>query len=334
MRAAQAGAPPHAAPFYRALRLAVSFAASLALLFLLAMGAGLGIPDLARGLSEVPLAAILPVILAQVLVVLAGARKWQITLSALPGHPVRLPFAICSTATTLGTLAGQIFPIQIATPIIRGWLAQRQKVPLLRSVGGSVYEQMIDFLVLAAAGAASLMLWMTGTGWVAALVMSFAVLAGLALAVGPVLGGLARGAALIDFRVLSGPMHRLSKGLSEAARLPRAALRELISLGLLRYLLLVAINVGLLTLLQPQAEPMLLVIFYPVILLLMSAPIFPGGLGVTEVSWAGVLMLTGSTGAEAVEAAILLRILSTAAFLAAVPALLGFGLAASRKTAS
>ena len=51
-------------------------------------------------------------------------------------------------------------------------------------------------------------------------------------------------------------------------------------------------------------------------------PFFPGGWGAVELTWAGVLVSHGLDAAGAAEAAIALRVVSTAAFLAMVPALL------------
>ena len=338
MTPAPATAPGRRAASSRALRLALWFASGLGLACLLPVLFGLGFSDIARGISAVPTIALLPLIAAQVLVVLAGARKWQIVLRALPEKPVRLPFSLCSTATTLGALVGQVLPIQIVTPAIRGWLARRYEVPLLRSVGGSIYAQMIDLLVLAAAGSASAMVWMLGTatggGVSLALLASLVALAAMTLAIRPVLTGLSRAATGLARGKLTRTMSRFSSGLAEAARLPVRALRALVFLGLLRYLLLAAMNVGVMCLIVPHADPLLLLAGYPVILLVMSAPVFPGGLGVTEISWAALLVAAGSTAPQAVEAALVLRILSTAAFLVAVPPLLAFGFAGTRRHAS
>ncbi len=324
---------PFAAPS-RVLRLALWFAAGFGLLCLLPVLFGLGLSEIAHGVAAVPLAVLPPIIAAQLLIILVGARKWQIVLRALPEEPVWLPFGLCSNATTLGALVGQVLPIQIVTPAIRAWLARRHDVPILRSVGGSIYEQLVDFLVLVAAGSASVAMWMLGTaagGVTSALLALLAALAMLTLAIRPVLSGLSRVVTLLARGRLAPAMRRISTGLAEAARLPVQDLRALVGLGLLRYLLLVAMNVGLMSLIVPQADPLLLLVGYPVILLVMSSPIFPGGLGVTEISWAGLLVAAGSTAPQAVEAALVLRILSTLAFLVIVPPLLGFGAASARR---
>lgn len=337
MTQAPATSPGLPATVLRALRLTLWFGVGLALVCLLPVWFGLRVSDIVHGLAAVPGTAILALIVAQALVVLAGARKWQIVLGTLPDRPVKLPFGLCSDATTFGALIGQVLPIQIVTPAIRGWLARRHDVPLARSVGGSVYEQMIDFLVLAAAASASLMLWLlgagagAGTGSAAALAGTLAVLAALTLAIRPMLAAMSGVATVLARGALARPMRQLSAGLTEAARLPVGALRMLVSLGLLRYGLLAAINVGTMCLLVPSVDPWLLLAAYPAILLVMSAPVFPGGLGVTEISWAGLLVAAGSTAPQAVEAALVLRILSTAAFLIAVPALLGLGRVAGRR---
>ena len=61
---------------------------------------------------------------------------------------------------------------------------------------------------------------------------------------------------------------------------------------------------------------------YPLVLLMMSLPIFPGGLGVMEATWSGILIAQGVAASDAIEVAIVFRIVSTASFLILAPGLL------------
>jgi uncharacterized membrane protein YbhN (UPF0104 family) len=157
------------------------------------------------------------------------------------------------------------------------------------------------------------------------LFVSMLAAAGMTVLVRP---GLHLGARLSSLasNALSGRVQHLFGGLAggftEAGRLPYAALFRITGLGFIRYLLLASLNVLILGTLVPEADLLALVTAFPLVLLVMSLPFFPGGLGVVELTWVGVLVAQGESAATAAEAALALRIVSTFGFFLVAPALL------------
>lgn len=105
---------------------------------------------------------------------------------------------------------------------------------------------------------------------------------------------------------------------------------QLTGLSLLRYLLLAGLNVVVLVQLAPQADPLVLLAAFPLVQLLTALPVVPAGLGLVEMTWSGVLLTQGLGPAEVAGAALALRLVTTAGFLAVVPVLLAPMLAGLR----
>ncbi|WP_238368512.1 lysylphosphatidylglycerol synthase transmembrane domain-containing protein [Mesobacterium pallidum] len=303
----------------RPVLLSLGFAAGL--LAVLVLGSGLTLSGLWAALGRVPLWVYLPVALVQAVIIALAAKKWVLILGAGGGQS--LPLRDATSATTLGALAGQVLPIQLVTPALRAWVARRHGIAPTRAVGTSLLEQVFEVIVLAAMGASGLLARLAGFDIVATGI--FALLIALVLT-GVVRPGLTLGAwAVARLAPMAGAFATLAQGFDKAREMPGRLLVTLTSLSLARYLMMAAMNVGLLMVLAPQADPVLLVAAYPLVLLVMTLPIFPGGLGVVELTWSGVLIAQGSGVAEATEAALALRIVQTAGFLAIAPLLVALG---------
>ncbi|MEM7269720.1 MAG: lysylphosphatidylglycerol synthase transmembrane domain-containing protein, partial [Pseudomonadota bacterium] len=274
---------------------------------------------------SIPMWAFLCAMVAQALIMAFGAEKWRRVLAALPRAPVSLPFSAALSATTIGAGLGQILSIQIVTPMARAWVGRRWNVPLGRSVGASLYEQLFELMALAAAGAISALVLIFGFGLGMAGIAAGALLIVLAVLIRPAMIVSGRAALLFAIGPLSSFGGKLSEGFAEASELAAATLRLLISLSIIRYLIIMGLNVGLLVLIAPEAPALNLALAYPLVLFIMTLPIVPGGLGVTELAWSGVLLHAGLSSAEAIEAALTLRIVSTAAFFAVTPLLMAIG---------
>ncbi|NJM84289.1 MAG: hypothetical protein HC844_19205 [Tabrizicola sp.] len=115
---------------------------------------------------------------------------------------------------------------------------------------------------------------------------------------------------------------KLAAGFAAAARLSRGVLLRITGLSFLRYVLLASLNVLVLSALVSGVDSLALLLAFPLVLFVMSLPVFPGGLGVVELTWAGVLVAQGVSPATAAEAALALRIVSTFGFFLAAPWLL------------
>jgi uncharacterized membrane protein YbhN (UPF0104 family) len=197
------------------------------------------------------------------------------------------------------------------------------------ALGTSALEQAFDVIVLVAIGSVSavfLSLMTSEAGSpVLALLLAGGLVAALTCAARPVWrlsarvmragAGCSRGRAQ---RALAA----LARGLDAANALDSRTLALVTGLSTLRFALLAALNVGVLHMLVPDVSLLALALAFPVVLFVNAVPIFPGGLGVAELTWSGALVVAGLSPAAAVVAALALRILGTAGFLAAVPFLL------------
>ncbi len=288
---------------------------------------GLSIARLVATVMAVPLWFYVVLACLQATILLLASVKWQIVLGRFPVGGRVLPLKDALAGTTLGALAGQVLPIQLVTPIVRAWVARPHQISAARAVGTSVFEQVFEIVVL------------LSMGLVSALV--------LIAKLGPVLSGLsALVAGLVVVTLISPVFHILrkfsiwasghlpaiaaeisaaiEKALRQSTAVPKRILFQLTALSFLRYLGMVALNVWTISVLLPGSDIRLLFLAYPTVLLVMSLPFIPGGLGVVEVTWTGVLIAQGIEPAEAVEIAISLRVISTIAFLAVAPLLIMF----------
>jgi uncharacterized membrane protein YbhN (UPF0104 family) len=258
----------------------------------------------------------------QAALIVLAARKWHLLLLATSDGPVTLGLRHATSATTLGTLAGQVLPLQLVTPAVRAWMARRHGIPVSRAVGTSVFEQLFEVIVLLAMTAAGLAASVVGPA--PGLMLAGAVLLTLTVLIAPALalGAVAIGAAdRLHWPVL----HRLGQGLRQAQALPRSLLAQLMALSVLRYGLLVWLNVQILGWLVPGAPLLPLALAFPLVQAVTALPIVAGGLGLTEATWVGLLMASGLPGPEAAGAALALRVVSTAGFLLAAPVLVAWG---------
>ena len=157
---------------------------------------------------------------------------------------------------------------------------------------------------------------------VACAVVTGLIVVKLILPVFRILASLCRWTVTVVPAVLSGLFATLDAALTRTSTFPHPVLFSLTAYSFLRYFGMVVLNVWILHLLVPTADIVHLALAYPAILLVMSLPVFPGGLGVVELSWTGVLIAQGIDPQLAVAAALALRVISTIAFLAIAPILI------------
>ena len=287
----------------------------------------LTIASLAAIVMSVPLWKYVVLASLQAAILLLASVKWQIVLSQFPIGGRVLPLRDALAGTTLGTLAGQVLPIQLVTPFARAWVARPHQISTTRAVGTSVFEQVFEVVVLLTMGLVSALVLIAKIGPVlsglAALVVGLVVLTLIA----PVFHILRKFSLWVSGclpAMAAKGFAAVEKALQQASDFPKRILFQLTALSFLRYLGMVTLNVWTISVLLPGSDILLLVLAYPTVLLVMSLPFIPGGLGIVEVTWTGVLIAQGIEPAEAVQVALSLRVVSTIAFLAIVPLLLMF----------
>jgi uncharacterized protein (TIRG00374 family) len=293
---------------------------SVGLLASLVWWSGLTAAGLWQSIRAVPIWVYLPIAACQMTVVALAAVKWRLVIANTCGASLTLMDA--TAATALGTLAGQVLPIQLVTPLARALVASRVGIAPGRAVGTSLLEQSFEILVLSCMALAALIATAGTIALPPAIAISAAAAVALTLLVGSALGVSAQLLGVASAK-LSGRVQdffsKLAQGFASAADLPRLLLLQITGLSFIRYALLASLNILILGELLPNINSLALFLAFPLVLLVMSLPVFPGGLGVVELTWAGVLVAQGETPATAAEAALALRIVSTFGFFLAVP---------------
>ena len=298
---------------------ALSLILALGLLALVVFWTGLTPARLWATLSRVPLWLLFFIAALHGAIIALAAQKWCLILRA-DGRP-GLPLGEAVAATTLGTLAGQLLPIQLVTPAIRAWIARSHGISAPRALGTSLLEQVFEVIVLAAMALAGAVGPLLGLSLLPSLALSLLMAGGMTGAVRPALQLAHRLAAAVA-RYSQRVFATLASGFSEAARMPYRSLLHLTGLSVLRYGLLAGLNVTLLVFLAPTANPLLLLAAFPLVQFLTALPVVPAGLGLVEITWSGILISQGLSPSEAAAAALAVRLVSTFSFVLGAPLLL------------
>ena len=284
--------------------------------------------DIAVILHRLPLWSWVAVAIGHGLMVVLAATRWRLVIAATAPSQPKLKYGPAISSTALGTLAGQVLPIQLVTPVIRAWVAKREAIASSVALGTSALEQTFDIIALLAASAVgALLLSFAGPvpiSLLSMIVATLALLAVLSLALRWICRFLAWATQLLAglISALSGALGVLTRGFHAAASLGDMTLFLVTALSAIRYITVAALNIGILHLAFPETSISALILAAPVALLLGAIPIFPAGLGVIEMTWSGALVLAGVEPAEALSGALALRVVSTLGYLAIVPILL------------
>lgn len=314
--------------------MAITISAILGLITLF-YGSGASFDNFVELCARIPVWAYSVIAFAQAIIIIVAALRWRVLLKAVSPQGDTLSLRHAIAATTSAAIAGQVLPIQLCTPFIRAWFASRFDIPVLRSLGTSVLEQTFQLLVLVSAAVLSFLFLMPTPGWVFDATAAIVLLAAMVLFVRIGLQMTSKLLASIadkEISLLSQAAAGMRLGFERTAQLPDRILISVTALSLFGYVVLAALNVVVLSVIA-GVEMLPLLIAYPLVLFLMSLPVFPGGLGVVEVTWAGVLVNEGLPFDQAVEAALALRVVSTLGFFLVVP-LLFAGLRSHRRSAS
>lgn len=301
---------------------------ALLLIVILMRLTGSSTSDVAAIFHRLPLWSWAAVAVGHGLMVVLAATRWRLVIAATAPSQPKLKYGPAISSTALGTLAGQVLPIQLVTPVIRAWVAKREAIATSVALGTSALEQTFDIIALLAASAVgALLLSFAGPipiSLISMIVATLALLGVLSLALRWICRFLAaathRLAGLISS--LAGTLGVLTRGFHAAASLGDMTLFLVTALSAVRYVTVAALNIGILHLAFPETSLSALILAAPIALLLGAVPIFPAGLGVIEMTWSGALVLAGVEPAEALAGALALRVVSTLGYLAIVPILL------------
>ena len=240
---------------------------------------------------------------------IAGVARWEAAKAWLSPNSPPVPFWALVEATTWGALLGQIVPPQLSMSAAR-WAAVRNS----SVVGITLYEGLFDLLVLgsgALAGAAILELHMGGTASLG--IFALASLVGClsirrAMTVGNFLCGhyAATGTA---GAALAG---RLAVAFERASDAPAATLAVLSGWSFLRLVILSVRAFLIASAFLPHFDGVTILIGYPLVGLIKGLPLFPAGLGISEWTWTGLLVLAGAAAPAAALTAVTIRLVGFA----------------------
>lgn len=289
--------------------------AAALLIGLLVAVLGLNAQDVATTVSATPAWAFGAVLALTALNKIVGAWKWRAAAAWLsPGAST--PTTLVSAAlNALGALFGQILPIQIANAAARWLYVRRRESAAGWAISSTVYEQVFDLVALLAAGACGVAAIALGAGALAASALGIAAFAALLL-IGPRIMALAAAAAGAAARLAPGRLRgaaffaMLEEAFARAAAAPPEVARRLFALSALRVVIVIARALLPIAALAPSIELTTVAAGAPAIGLIAALPTTPGGVGVVEWTWSGVLILAGSAAAAAAALAITLRILN------------------------
>lgn len=222
-------------------------------------------------------------------------------------------FAPAMAVTTGGSVMGNFMPVQMAVSAARALYARLLGQPPGRAAAHSIHEQVFDALIVFAAALAAPLYLVGGAG--AAIPATVAGLVAVTFLMNRVF---AFGARI--FR----SSERISAWLAGAAALPGGTARFLLAASALRFVMTLFRALLILAALGLNGTLGAAAVAYPLIQIAGVLPLTPGGLGVVEAGWTGVLASAGAAlplaaaAAVAMRAAILVFDLITLAVFAAL----------------
>lgn len=241
-----------------------------------------------------------------------GMLKWRTAARYLADPTAADPGAMrLIELTTLGSVFGQVIPIQVSTLLVRWFLMDRDSRRSGYVVGATFFEQAFDLILLSGGTAAALAVLLLDLPAGAALATLLAVVLVTLVLLRPVLralGHLVR--ALARLGLAADYLDRAEAGVFRAAAAPGSVILALSGYSLLRLVIVGLRAVVVIAWFAPSAAPWLIFVASPAIGLLTALPILPGGLGLAEWSWSAVLISNGAGASEAVIAALNLRIVA------------------------
>lgn len=288
---------------------------ALALLAALFVSLGIGLHELGQALLATP-AWLFAVAFATTFAnQLIGVARWRTATRWLSPEAPRLEFQDMLEATVWGSLYGQILPMQVSLALGRFWRARDARGSWV--VGTTLYEQLFDLLVLSVGAACAVVVLAIKVNATTSAILFFAAVAASCLAMRRIF---ALGCTIADCVANRGGMWaaHASAMIAPLARAKAAPARVLASMSgwsLLRLPVLALRAVAFVMVFAPSADWTVVAIGYPAIGLASAAPMLPAGLGITEWTWIGLLMLAGAAATGAAIAAVVMRVVNLVALL-------------------
>jgi uncharacterized membrane protein YbhN (UPF0104 family) len=294
----------------------VSGVLALALLIALVVAARIDVGRLVQLLAGVRPLPVLALILLTGLYALLAAEKWRLVEVRLT-RGAELPRRLCFAFTAIGMAVGQILPAQIAVAATRS--AGSHLVTgtgAVRSALATLFEQMVELVVVALCGLASLYcLWRGDLGWWTGGAAG-AVVAGLLL-IGPAsMVATAVTRRLAEPRVRpSGRLARLGQALADSGLFDRALALRLYGLSVLRLVVLWGMAVATTQAVGLDISLLQLAAALPLVVLASALTLTPANIGVNEWTFTAAFTAFGADFDVAAQWALVNRVLVAVAML-------------------
>lgn len=149
------------------IRRSVPFAAAIVLLAGLIAASGVSGEQLTHTLRQLPASAMIGVFVCSAVLSLLSTAKWLIVLDHLPqANGQRPSFSHAFFSTSLGALLSLVLMPQISMVIARGYAEKRRSggAPL-KSTAATLYEQFFDVVPIVAFALAALYCLLAGANW-------------------------------------------------------------------------------------------------------------------------------------------------------------------------
>ena len=286
---------------------------SLSLVALLFIKLDISLGDIGLAFRRTPPWLFALIILLTLSIQALASYRWQVAIEWLSPHASRIGFLDLLKATTFGTALGQVLPLQVSLSLGRWWSTREMRGKWI--VGTTLYEQLFDLVVLCAGGIGALFVLFFTTSPTTSIAAFVIAVAGGSLGVRYLFSiGHMLAARLARSNGLGSRLGaRIAGPLETARKAPTRVLFLLSATSIAKLFLLVLRTVFVAAIFAPDARLWTVAAGYPLVGLAIANPVMPGGLGVAEWSWTGLLVLAGSAASIAGVAAILLRILNLTA---------------------
>lgn len=283
-----------------------------------------------RSASPVPVAMLL---LLTAFHIFLSAQKWRCVDAALRTPADGVPsMRVSYGMTAVGVALGQVLPLQIGVVTARTIGAQCFGRGLSRGTLGSIFEQGFDVVIMALLAVASCVTVLSHGGAVTWTLVGGCMVTFAFFAAKPVVGWIHRialsaaGPQFFQWRIA-----RQVVALCNAGFLNPLLARKLIILSAARFVVQVLMAQEVSLAIGAQIPIWHLAASIPLVILACVIVLTPGGIGISELSFAGVLHVLGTPVHTGAQWALASRVLiSSSCFVVAAMALVVLGIAKLR----
>jgi hypothetical protein len=252
-------------------------------------------------------------VMVAVLINLASAMRWKVAARWFSPGATQPSIMTGFVSTVLGGFLGMLLPAQISITAVRWATAARTGDRGGWAVSSSLYEQLFYLVALSSATVAGLIVLSLRLGpWTAGLLFA-AALSATVLAMRPILriGAWSSKciARLVSSNRIRSAFNVMDQVMTHAAEAPRRTMLTILSYSIAQLTLQIGHGVAVAAVFAPKAAPLLVAAGIPGGVLAAAVPTLPGGLGVAEWTWSGLLVLAGATPTSAAIASLASRVL-------------------------